>query len=112
VVEERRRCGGRLFQGEEGEVVAQCRLRISIVPRLKTVERGSGLHRWATTCLKPANLALEKREGLKQLRQVHQMMWTSCMCREFILVATNYIVIGDVNNKSFITLILLEGGHL
>jgi hypothetical protein len=24
------------------------------------------------------------------------MIWTSCMCREFIVVDTNYIVIGDL----------------
>jgi hypothetical protein len=36
-----------------------------------------------------------RRQRDKELRQVRWMMWISCMYREFILVSTNYIVIGD-----------------
>jgi hypothetical protein len=41
-----------------------------------------------------------KWQGDKEMRQLcqmmWQMMWTSCLCIEFILVGTNYIVIGDM----------------
>jgi hypothetical protein len=36
-----------------------------------------------------------RRQRDKELRQVRWMMWITCMYREFILVSTNYIVIGD-----------------
>jgi hypothetical protein len=40
-----------------------------------------------------------RRMGDKELRQVcrmmWQMMWISCICREFILMSINYIVIWD-----------------